>query len=156
MESKEAACIQGCIIYSILHIIFNWACAHHVLRCTDTECAQKYIAENEVVNISIFQAYLLRRPFDAGGNNLRAWNLRSGKNGRRRKACWIIVGFWAEVTFSGYRFSILKNLREIWTILSQNYSPVYGRVFVILQGSYGRKQRRTEGKNRGFRRCWRS
>ena len=31
-------------------------CAHHVLRCTDTECAQKYIAENEVVNISIFQA----------------------------------------------------------------------------------------------------
>jgi hypothetical protein len=79
------------------------------------------------------------------------WDQGRTEGDERPAACWIIVGFWAKVTFPGYRFSILKNLRKIWTILSQNYCPVYGRVFVILQGSYGRKQRRTEGKNRGFR-----
>ena len=47
-NSKEAAFqgprVLGCIIYSILHKYL----IEPVPICTDTECAQKYIAKNEV------------------------------------------------------------------------------------------------------------
>ena len=39
--------LLGCIIYSILHKYLIEP-DHLELRCTDTECAQKNIAENEV------------------------------------------------------------------------------------------------------------